>query len=111
MLPTPPLAPASLMFENDRFPGASSCRLQRVSTVSPGSRARSFPACPGSETGWSPRGACDIAPFDIAFRLVERRPHAEYLMFRSSIPVCRCPCQRFDVNRRLTTHDRVRLVR
>jgi hypothetical protein len=69
---------------------------------SPGSRAWSFPSCLGSQTARSPRGACDIASFDVAFRLVEQRRRSESQL--NTVPVG-APVNASMAPSRLTTHD------
>jgi len=71
---------------------------RRASTGSPGSRAWSFHACPGSLTAQSPLDACDGASCGVAFRHVSRRRHSDRDYFAAQYPACMCPCQRFNGN-------------
>src|ERR1700730_2818392 len=58
----------------------------RVSTGPPGSRARCFRTCSGSQTARDPVASRDIDATDIAFRLLLQRRRPEGRWFRGSIP-------------------------
>ena len=69
---------------------------RRAPMGSPGSRARSFPACQGSQTARSPSDARVTASDGVAFRHAERRRHPNRDYFAAQYPACTSPCQRFD---------------
>jgi len=55
---------------------------QRALTRSPSSCAKSFSACSGSMTAWSPPGTRENAPCGVAFRTARRRRRSKWLITR-----------------------------
>ena len=63
---------------------------------SPGSRARCFRACSGSQTARGPLASHDSDALGVAFRLSPRRRHPGVVQnFAARYPACTYPCQRF----------------
>jgi hypothetical protein len=69
---------------------------RRALMGSPGSRAWSVCAYLRSQTARGPSSARTIAPVGVAFRLAERRRHADLDYFATQYPACTYPGQRFD---------------